>query len=390
VTSRVPARRILLLHASVGGGHTRAAEAIAEACAAAAEPLEVTVADYNDLVPAWQRAPVQALYRFALGHLPALWRRYYRHTNRPAPTVAALALASAGIERTAALLDRVDPDLVISTFTGSAALVGAARTRRSRPLPHAVVATDFHPHRHWVRSGVDLFCAPSAEARVDLVRLGAPAERVTVTGLPIRRAAELADRAAARAAVTAQLGLDDRPILLVAAGAQPTPRARRMVSALAELTQPAQLLICFDAPLPRARPGVSFHRVGLRDDFPRLLAACDLLVGKSGGATVAEACALGRPLLVVDPYPGQEEDNADWLLRHGAARRVRDLGQLATAVDALVAAPGVRAMLARAAARLSRPGAAARVVERALGLLRAPRAPIAFASLGFTHAPETP
>src|SRR5262245_35834381 len=117
--------RIVIVHASVGGGHRSAAVAIAEA--AAARGHDIHLADSNDLVPSWQRVPVQAAYRLALGHAPALWRRYYRSTNTTAPTLAAHALATAGADRTAALLDRIAPDLVISTFTSAAALVGAVR-----------------------------------------------------------------------------------------------------------------------------------------------------------------------------------------------------------------------------------------------------------------------
>lgn len=357
--------RILIVHASVGGGHTRAAEAVAEAChRRGAEPV---LADYDDLVSAWQRGPVQALYRWSLARAPGLWRSYYRHTDRPAPSLATRALARAGLDATRALIDRVAPDAIISTFSGAAALVGGVRPTG---VPHVVVATDVRPHRHWLRAGVDRFCVPAPASAAALYALGAPRAAVVVTGLPVRAAIADVDVAATRAAVRAELRLvDDRPLVIVAAGAEPTPRAQRVVDALARMTRPAHLVICHPARVPALAPGVTARVVGVTAAFPRLLAAADLLVGKAGGVTVAEACALGRAMVIVDPYPGQEEDNAAWLAQHGAAICASGPATARAAVDAVLAQSTLRARLAAAAARLGRPRAADAVVGLTLAEL---------------------
>ncbi len=352
--------RILVVHASVGGGHINAATAIVEALAARGE-TDVHRADYNDLVPAWQRGPVQAAYWWALGHMPILWRAYYRHTNRPAPTLAAHALATAGVARTIDLIAALRPDLVISTFTGGGALVGAARLRLGMHVPHISVATDYLPHRHWVRAGIDHWCAPCEAGRDALIANGAPAERITITGIPIRAGVRAA--IAAPPDLRAQFGLDDRPILVAAAGARPTPRSQRMLETLAELKTPSQVLVCFPGRVPTSAR-VRFIAVGLTPRFPELLAGCDLLVGKAGGATVAEATAAGTPLVVCDPFPGQEEDNASWLVERGAARWASSPRELAPAVDAALAARHIHAAAARA---LAQPDAADRVVDLVLG-----------------------
>jgi processive 1,2-diacylglycerol beta-glucosyltransferase len=358
--------RILVVHASVGGGHTNAATAIVEALRARGE-RDITIVDYNDLVSGWQRGPVQAAYWWALGRVPALWRAYYRHTNRPTPTLAARTLAAAGAERTAEVLAALEPELVISTFTGGAALVGAARAQLAMRFPHVVVATDFLPHRHWVRDGVDRWCAPCDEGRLALTANGAPLDRITVTGLPIRQ--KVRDAILARPDLRARYGLDARPVIVAAAGARPTPRAHKMLAALARLTTPAQVLVCFPAKLPKSEH-VRFIELGLTPEFPQLLAGCDLLVGKAGGATTAEATAAGRALVVVDPFPGQEEDNAAWLVKHGAAKWARRTADVVPAVEDILAN---RVVYDRAARRLARPLAADAVIDVAFRELRESR-----------------
>jgi processive 1,2-diacylglycerol beta-glucosyltransferase len=67
--------------------------------------------------------------------------------------------------------------------------------------------------------------------------------------------------------------------------------------------------------------------------MPALLTACDLMVGKCGGLTVAENAALGVPLIIVDPIPGQESRNADILLQSGGAVKCNDLCLIGRRVD---------------------------------------------------------
>jgi processive 1,2-diacylglycerol beta-glucosyltransferase len=59
------------------------------------------------------------------------------------------------------------------------------------------------------------------------------------------------------------------------------------------------------------------------------MAAADCLIGKPGGLTISEALARGLPMVIVNPIPGQEERNADYLLEEGAAIRGNNLPALA-------------------------------------------------------------
>jgi processive 1,2-diacylglycerol beta-glucosyltransferase len=99
------------------------------------------------------------------------------------------------------------------------------------------------------------------------------------------------------------------------------------------------------------------------------LAAADLVVSKPGGLTTSEALARGAAMVVVNPIPGQEDRNADFLLENGAAIKATGLGTLAWKINELLRDRDRLALLRANAKRLGRPRAAYEVVQRSLGLL---------------------
>ena len=205
--------------------------------------------------------------------------------------------------------------------------------------------------------------------------------RCYVTGTPIRSFAGH-DRAAARAA----LELDaDTPALLVFGGSQAVRRLNRAVAdALARLVEHAYVIHLTGQPAyaealrrrealkPSSRTRYRPYPF-MRSEMADALLASDLLVGRAGSSTLAEASVLGLPMVVV-PYPhasAHQVANARALAEAGAARIVADEDFDADAlVDAaaLLAQPDAMARMRAAAHSLGRPGAAAAVAELVLAL----------------------
>ena len=105
---------------------------------------------------------------------------------------------------------------------------------------------------------------------------------------------------------------------------------------------------------------------GTVDDVPLRMAAADLALTKPGGLTTSEALAAHLPLLLVSPYPLQEEANADFLLENGAAARVEPLSTFTFKLRRLLDEPDRLNAMRQAAARLARPQAAADVASSVL------------------------
>ena len=90
--------------------------------------------------------------------------------------------------------------------------------------------------------------------------------------------------------------------------------------------------------------------------------AADLVISKPGGLTTAEALAKGRPMLIVDPIPGQEQRNAEWLLENGAARRLHEVADAPWKIREIIGNPAQLEAMAACAEAHGRPHAASDIL----------------------------
>jgi protein tyrosine phosphatase (PTP) superfamily phosphohydrolase (DUF442 family) len=107
--------------------------------------------------------------------------------------------------------------------------------------------------------------------------------------------------------------------------------------------------------------------LGFTTEVDSVVAASDLAVSKPGGLTTSECLAMGPPMIVVSPIPGQEERNADFLLENGAALKACDASGLTWRVNRVLKEPGLLERLGRQAALVGRPHAARVVLDRVFG-----------------------
>src|SRR6202008_2870517 len=83
-------------------------------------------------------------------------------------------------------------------------------------------------------------------------------------------------------------------------------------------------------------PRHRLHVLGFTDQIDELMAVADLVVSKPGGLTTSEALARGAAMVIVNPTPGQESRNSDFLLENGAAIKINNLPTLSLKVEALL------------------------------------------------------
>lgn len=108
--------------------------------------------------------------------------------------------------------------------------------------------------------------------------------------------------------------------------------------------------------------------LGFATNMHELMAAADLLVSKPGGLTTSGALAMGRPLFILNPIPGQETANSDFLLERGAAHKANRVEDLPFRIEELLGSEQLAAM-ARAAKAPGQPGTATAVCRAILNRL---------------------
>src|SRR5580693_8664095 len=129
----------------------------------------------------------------------------------------------------------------------------------------------------------------------------------------------------------------------------------------------------------RSRPFPARHRrivLGFTDKMDELMTAADLIVSKPGGLSTSEALARGAALMVIQPIPGQEERNSDYLLENGAALKVNNFASLSHKLTRLVDDPQRLRALREASSCIGRPRAAFEVAQKALGLIERHQPPV--------------
>lgn len=369
-------KSILLLSVPAGAGHTRVAQAI-EACAMALdEDIAIEHLDATAFASKRLRRVYTDLYLYLVKRLPSVWSLVYRWTNRPGPERWIDRLRRR-IERhdSRALVEQVAwraPDIVVCTHFLPAEIlsheVGAGRLH----CQVWVQVTDFDLHRMWVHPHIAGYFAASEEVAFQLRRQGVAPERIHVSGIPVMPG--FADRPG-RVECAHALGLDPwvTTVLLMGGGAglgDLSGVARHLLEASEDLQlivlagrNAAQLAALRE--LAQAYPG-RLAPQGYTDNVERLMACADLAITKPGGSTTAECLAMGLPMIVNAPIPGQEECNANYLLEQGAALRASDLPTLEYRVRWLLACPArLKAMRVRAR-ELGRPRAAMQVLATVL------------------------
>lgn len=368
---------ILVLHASLGTGHTSAANALGDAYRRFPD-VQVSVIDILDYTNDLTRAALQTFYLQVSEKAPLLYKVLYEGTesDKPDETFGSEKLLSifgppffGDLQK---LIQETTPDIIVSTHALAVQVVHKLVERDEYAGLHYVVITDFVAHRTWMATGVDDYFVPSDLTREILSARGVPREKMIVTGIPVRL--EIAEPKAPQAMRDKHSLPVDRPIISLFGGGIPAERVRRMVTRLLESAQPFELIVVagrnqeLEDALADLASGVNVHlqKLGKIDYVDDLIAASDIVITKAGGLIVSEVLARSTPMLIIDPIPGQEEWNADFVAGAGAAIQLRMPEMVPPAVEFLLKQPERISEMGVQARLVGHPHAALDIVEHTL------------------------
>ncbi|UPG84410.1 galactosyldiacylglycerol synthase [Luteibacter aegosomatis] len=378
-------RRILLLSVSAGAGHVRAADALdatVKALAAEGHDVEAGHLDVMDYVPSSFRRIYADFYLGLITHYPRLWGMLYRITDDTRPEAITQRMRRT-IERLnthrlrAAIADFAPDAIVCTHFLPAEMLMRQIRKGRVK-APVYLQVTDFDLHRMWVVPEMAGYFAASPEIAHRMRAVGLPADRVHTTGIPVMPAfAEAHDRRA----LATTFGLDPAmPTYLVMGGGAGVGALDTLADTLLASADGFQLVVLAGRNaemlerlrhLAATRHAGRLFPQGYTHHVERLMACSDLAITKPGGLTTSECLAMGLPMIVNAPIPGQEERNADYLLEQGAAWKAIDGVALGWRLRELRDEPGRLAAMAARARAIGRPHAARNVIDAVLARLDA-------------------
>ncbi len=366
-------KKILLLSVSAGAGHVRAAEAIRAFGVLRDEPIDIAHIDVMSTVSIAFRKLYTDLYIQLVNNLPTAWGYLYRFSNDATPDKFA--------ERFRRLVERVNtralrkeiqlraPDAIICTHFLPAEMLANSIKKGDLHCPVWVQVTDFDLHRLWVHQGMAGYFAANDEVAFRMRACGIAANTIHVTGIPIMPAFS---RALSRETCALAMGLNPHlPTILLMGGGAGLGSLDKVAEQLLAIPAEFQLLVlagsnveALAALQTRAKnaPDRLFPH-GFTKEVERLMICADLVITKPGGLTSSECLAMGLPMIVNSPIPGQEERNADFLLEEGVALKAFDAVTLAYRVGRLLKDPQKLAAMRRNARALGKPNAAKNVID---------------------------
>lgn len=374
------AAKILVLSASVGAGHLRAAQAVELALRELAPDAEVRNVDVLTLTNAAFRKVYGEAYLDLVNKAPHVLGFFYDLLDRPRKPGSKrdrlrLAAQKMNLSKFCDLVECQRWDVVVNTHFLPPEIIRALKQKGTLRVPQVTVVTDFDAHGLWVNDPLDQYCAATREAGAYLEALGVPADRVTITGIPIH---PVFAKPRNRAECLKNHGLKgDRPVVLQLAGGFGVGPIEKLFGAILSIEQPLEVVVVagrnekvkqqlgeVDVPA-RHRAKV----MGFTDKIDELMAAADVVVSKPGGLTSSEVLARGAAMAIVNPIPGQESRNSDYLLEHGAAIKINNAATLPMKLGELIGDAKRLEALKRNARKIGKPQAAYDVARLALAHL---------------------
>ena len=363
-------KRVLILSASVGSGHVKAADALARAMRERPDVEEVLCDDSLDHTNVLHKQFYSTLYKKLSAMLPEFLGWWYETSDDP--WVADKSRLAIDLPQALPLMSLVKdfrPDVILCTHFMPAGVISWLISNGKLDARLGVVVTDFHFHAFWITRAFNWYFVAQEDDKIHMEALGLPADRIKITGIPVEP--DFAKPVDAEAVLRRHGLQPGRPTFLVVGGALGLSPATAVVRQLLNLDRDFQAVIVCGrneemqddiVQLVKSRPG-DFRVLGFTKEIPELMAASTMILSKPGGMTTAEALARGLPMMILDPIGGQEERNADVLLEAGAAVKCTEVTLVAHKLRRLLDDPARLERMRDAARALGRPNAASEIAR---------------------------
>jgi processive 1,2-diacylglycerol beta-glucosyltransferase len=370
-------QKILVFSVSAGAGHIRAAEAIKAGSMKWFDNLDVMHIDVMELVPKLFRKAYADSYLKIVEKYPALWGYLYNKADQERADSALnqirIAIERINTQKLKKVIFDIDPDHIICTHFLPAQLLSRKKAKGVITKPVWVVDTDFDVHALWIHDHIEGYFTANDEVAWRMTARGIPQNIIHVTGIPIM---PVFGETRNREVCAHEFGLNpEKTTFFMISGAAGIGGIEILAEKLLELPYDFQLigLAGRNNTLLKRLQEISARCPGRLFPIPfttiieRIMTASDVAITKPGGLTASECLAVGLPMIVISPIPGQEERNSDFLLENGAALKACDSGALSYRVSLLLNDPKRILELKENASRLGKPDAARAVLETVVG-----------------------
>jgi len=326
--------KVLLLYAKVGNGHLKAAENIKIAIQEIDENIEIDYEDGLEYSSALTNKLIIKGYASLARSMPKVWGTIYaRSDKQDLNTIGEInkMVNKALTIRLKKMLRIRKPDIIISTHPFISHMCAYLKRKGKTSAKIISVITDYGIHNMWLEENkyIDRLMVATNEMKNDCIReYNVEQDKILVTGIPVdRKFSQSFDKQQ----ILKELGLsyNKTTLLFFAGGGLGLGKSEEVFDELLSSQYDFQIIAVtgknekqkarFDKIASASNKGITV--LGYTDKVPELMYASDFVITKPGGLTSTECLAMAKPMIIINPIPGQEEQNSIYFTNNGIALR---------------------------------------------------------------------
>jgi len=325
-------KKIIIFYGSYGGGHLSAARSIKEYIENNYTNIEMQMIDCMEYINKTINKVTTTAYSELAKRAPWAWGYVYKKSEKGIMAKISTDSNKLMAYKLNKLLQEFEPDYVISTHPFSSQMCAYLKNKNKANFKLATVMTDYAPHDQWLLypEEVDCFFVAHNGMRDALIKKGINKAKIYATGIPLSNKF-LEHYNKQEILEDFELKQGKKRVLFFAGGEFGLGKNKtfEILKTFAENFPELQIIAIagrnkdmkekFDELVTTTSRHDTIKILEYTNKVPELMSISDLVVTKPGGLTTTESLASGLPIIVINPIPGQEEENAEFLEKNGVA-----------------------------------------------------------------------
>lgn len=335
--------KVLIFSVSAGGGHNHAAAAVEKHILLNDPYSEVKIIDTIKHINPILDKVVIGSYLKSLKFNPSIFGKLYNfaETGESLASVSNL-INEMIIFRLIPLIDEFKPDIVVSTHAFSSEMLSILKLKGKINVPILTILTDYAPHSFWLHDGIDGYVVSNCDMVIDMASRGIKPNIIHNLGIPVNPNFM---RSFNKDETFNSLNLDsNKTTILLMGGSLGMGKIYNVYSELQNIKNDVQIIVItgknkklFSQLIDIQNESKKETRiVGYTEEVNKYMQISDVLITKPGGLTITEALIYNLPMAIFSVIPGQEERNAEFLIKHNLAISLGDGKECSETIDSLL------------------------------------------------------
>jgi len=323
---------VLIFSVSIGNGHDQVAHTLRNEFISQNNSSRVRIINTISFISPILDKVILDSYLNILKFYPKAWGKLYEKTNRLDPIIdindIANRLMTGKFRKTTT---NFEPDIIICTHSFPSAIISSLKHKKRVDCPLITIVTDFNIHSSYINDNTDYYVIPHEDLTYVMENFGVSKEKVLAFGIPIKK--EFSE-VHSRKELLDKLKLEDKKSILVMGGGLGLGEINNIVRAIDSYMNDVQIIAIagrnnrLETKLKNLSTKNKLVVYGFVNNIHDIMELSDCIVTKPGGVSTAEILCKEKPLVIFSPLPGQEYENAEFLLNSGASVATSDVKKI--------------------------------------------------------------